>query len=151
MIPPVARRVSKIRAASRSRNLLREANCAADPSENRASHPSPLPKGYPSHLREAVVTAADGRLSCNRSRCGFGVVGLVYLEALKFPPSGVSLTRVLGQEYFPTDVLVGGTAGWLIGHYVFEKHHLYHATHAVRAKLSMKDDFPSVAIADHLL
>jgi hypothetical protein len=33
--------------------------------------------------------------------------------------SGVSLTRVLGQEHFPTDVLVGGTAGWLIGHYVF--------------------------------
>jgi membrane-associated phospholipid phosphatase len=37
--------------------------------------------------------------------------------------SGVSLTRVLGQEHFPTDVLVGSTAGWLIGHYVFKKHH----------------------------
>ena len=33
--------------------------------------------------------------------------------------TGVSLLRVLGQEHFPTDVLVGGTAGWLIGHYVF--------------------------------
>jgi membrane-associated phospholipid phosphatase len=32
--------------------------------------------------------------------------------------SGVSLTRVLGQEHFPTDVLLGGVAGWLIGHYV---------------------------------
>jgi membrane-associated phospholipid phosphatase len=37
--------------------------------------------------------------------------------------SGVSLTRVLGQEHFPTDVLVGGVAGWLIGHYVIKKHH----------------------------
>jgi membrane-associated phospholipid phosphatase len=38
--------------------------------------------------------------------------------------SSVGLMRVLGQEHFPTDVLVGGAAGWLIGHYVFEKHHL---------------------------
>jgi membrane-associated phospholipid phosphatase len=38
--------------------------------------------------------------------------------------SSVSLMRVLGQEHFPTDVLVGGAAGWLIGHYVFKKHHL---------------------------
>jgi membrane-associated phospholipid phosphatase len=36
--------------------------------------------------------------------------------------SSVSLTRVLGQEHFPTDVLVGGATGWLIGHYVFRKH-----------------------------
>lgn len=37
--------------------------------------------------------------------------------------TGVSLTRVMGQEHFPTDVLVGSTAGWLIGHYVFKAHH----------------------------
>ncbi len=36
--------------------------------------------------------------------------------------SGVSLTRVLGQEHFPTDVLVGSAEGWLIGHHVFKKH-----------------------------
>lgn len=36
--------------------------------------------------------------------------------------TGVSLMRVLGQEHFPTDVLVGGAAGWLIGHYVFRKY-----------------------------
>ncbi len=40
--------------------------------------------------------------------------------------TSVSLMRVLGQEHFPTDVLVGGAAGWLIGHYVFEKHQLRH-------------------------
>lgn len=39
---------------------------------------------------------------------------------------GVSLTRVLGQEHFPSDVLVGSAAGWLVGHYVFSKHHRFH-------------------------
>ena len=37
--------------------------------------------------------------------------------------TGVSLTRVLGQEHFPSDVLVGATTGWLIGHYVVRHHH----------------------------
>lgn len=37
--------------------------------------------------------------------------------------TGVSLTRVLGQEHFPTDVLVGSAAGWLVGHYVYRLHH----------------------------
>jgi len=39
--------------------------------------------------------------------------------------TGVSLTRVLGQQHFPTDVLVGSAAGWLVGHYVFRAHHRY--------------------------
>lgn len=37
--------------------------------------------------------------------------------------TGVSLTRVLGQEHFPTDVLVGSAAGWLVGHYVYKMRH----------------------------
>jgi membrane-associated phospholipid phosphatase len=41
--------------------------------------------------------------------------------------TGVSLTRVLGQQHFPTDVLVGGAAGWLIGHYVYRRRHQYAA------------------------
>jgi hypothetical protein len=40
--------------------------------------------------------------------------------------TGVSVTRVLGQEHFPTDVLVGAAAGWLIGHYVLTKHSRLH-------------------------
>jgi membrane-associated phospholipid phosphatase len=32
--------------------------------------------------------------------------------------AGVSITRVLGQEHFPSDVLVGSACGWLIGRYV---------------------------------
>jgi membrane-associated phospholipid phosphatase len=37
--------------------------------------------------------------------------------------TGVSLTRVVGQQHFPSDVVVGSAAGWLIGHYVFKRHH----------------------------
>ncbi|WP_162601921.1 phosphatase PAP2 family protein [Occallatibacter savannae] len=37
--------------------------------------------------------------------------------------TGVSITRVLGQQHFPSDVLVGSAFGWMIGHYVYKKHH----------------------------
>lgn len=37
--------------------------------------------------------------------------------------SGVSLTRVLGQDHFPTDALLGSVSGWLIGKYVYRAHH----------------------------
>ena len=37
--------------------------------------------------------------------------------------TGVSLTRVMGQQHFPTDAIVGSVAGWLVGHHVFRKHH----------------------------
>lgn len=40
--------------------------------------------------------------------------------------TGVSLTRVLGQQHFPTDVLIGSAAGWLIGHYVVRTHRRTH-------------------------
>lgn len=38
--------------------------------------------------------------------------------------TGVSLTRVLGRQHFPSDALVGSAAGWLIGHYVSHRHPL---------------------------
>ncbi len=37
--------------------------------------------------------------------------------------TGVSLTRVLGRQHFPSDVLVGSAFGWMIGRYVYRKHH----------------------------
>lgn len=40
--------------------------------------------------------------------------------------AGVSATRVLGQEHFPSDVLLGSVGGWLIGHYVYRAHHHWH-------------------------
>jgi len=36
--------------------------------------------------------------------------------------TGVSLTRVLARQHFPSDVLVGSAVGWLIGRYVVHKH-----------------------------
>ena len=37
--------------------------------------------------------------------------------------TGVSITRVVGQQHFPSDVIVGSAAGWLVGHYVFRHRH----------------------------
>lgn len=36
--------------------------------------------------------------------------------------AGVSVTRVLGREHFPSDVFVGSACGWLIGRYVVHHH-----------------------------
>ena len=40
--------------------------------------------------------------------------------------TGVGVTRVLGRDHFPADVLVGAALGWLIGHNVVKRHH-HHA------------------------
>ena len=43
--------------------------------------------------------------------------------------TAVSVDRVLAQQHFPTDVLIGSAAGWLIGHYVYRAHHHYQQVH----------------------
>jgi membrane-associated phospholipid phosphatase len=43
--------------------------------------------------------------------------------------TGVSLTRVMGEEHFPSDVLVGSAAGWLLGRYVAHRHWHWHRMH----------------------
>ncbi len=53
--------------------------------------------------------------------------------------TGISVTRVLGQQHFPSDVLVGSAVGWLIGHYVYRSRHQYQRgrkTHALLRGLS---------------
>jgi membrane-associated phospholipid phosphatase len=35
--------------------------------------------------------------------------------------TGVSATRVLGRQHFPSDVVVGGGVGWMIGRYVVHR------------------------------
>ncbi len=35
----------------------------------------------------------------------------------------VSASRVLAEQHFPSDVVVGSVAGWLIGRYVYHAHH----------------------------
>lgn len=37
--------------------------------------------------------------------------------------TGVSLTRVASRNHFPSDVVVGSALGWMIGRYVYHKHH----------------------------
>ena len=37
--------------------------------------------------------------------------------------AGVSLTRVAGRDHFPSDVVVGSAVGWMIGRYVYHRHH----------------------------
>jgi membrane-associated phospholipid phosphatase len=39
--------------------------------------------------------------------------------------STVSVSRVLSEQHFPSDVLVGSVTGWLIGRYVYRAHHNY--------------------------
>jgi membrane-associated phospholipid phosphatase len=39
--------------------------------------------------------------------------------------TSVSLTRLMGQQHFPSDILVGSAAGWLVGHYVYKHRHRY--------------------------
>jgi membrane-associated phospholipid phosphatase len=39
--------------------------------------------------------------------------------------TGLSLTRVLARQHFPSDVLVGSAVGWMVGRYVFHKHRRY--------------------------
>lgn len=37
--------------------------------------------------------------------------------------TGVSVTRVLARQHFPSDVLVGSAVGWMIGRYIYHRHH----------------------------
>ena len=93
----------------------------------------------------APNTGANGSFPSSHSMLAWTLAGVVAGEypskwvqvGVYSVASGVSLARVLGQEHFPTDVLVGGAAGWLIGHYVFEKHHAYRAAHVLRAYVAM--------------
>jgi PAP2 superfamily len=39
--------------------------------------------------------------------------------------TATALTRVLAERHFPTDVLLGSAAGWMIGHYVVRAHHCH--------------------------
>jgi membrane-associated phospholipid phosphatase len=37
--------------------------------------------------------------------------------------AAISVSRVMGKEHFPSDVVVGASIGWLIGHEVYRKRH----------------------------
>lgn len=46
----------------------------------------------------------------------FGIYGLA---------TGASVTRVVGREHFPSDVVIASGLGWLVGRYVYHKHRHY--------------------------
>jgi len=50
--------------------------------------------------------------------------------------TGVSVSRIIAEQHFPSDVLVGSATGWLIGHYVFNAHHNF----SLFGSPSMPDD-----------
>ena len=83
----------------------------------------------------APNVGADGSFPSSHSTLAWSVAAVIAGEypskwvqvGVYSTATSVSLMRVLGQEHFPTDVLVGGAAGWLIGHYVFKKHTRFHA------------------------
>ena len=37
--------------------------------------------------------------------------------------SAVSISRITGREHFPSDVVVGGALGWMIGRHIFQSRH----------------------------
>lgn len=65
--------------------------------------------------------------------------------------TAVSLTRVLGQEHFPTDVLVGSAAGWLIGHYVYKARHSSWVGHALKHDLHLAPRDPGLENAGEIV
>lgn len=42
--------------------------------------------------------------------------------------SAVSVSRIIAEKHFPSDILVSSVAGWLIGRYVYRAHHNYDLT-----------------------
>jgi hypothetical protein len=78
---------------------------------------SPTNSGFPSnHATAAWAIAAV---------VGDEYPGWLTRTAVYGLATGVSVSRVLAEQHFPSDVLIGSAAGWLIGHYVYRTHHNY--------------------------
>jgi membrane-associated phospholipid phosphatase len=75
----------------------------------------------------------DGSFPSNHSTMAWSMAAVVSSEypgwltktAVYGLASTVSVSRVLSEQHFPSDVLVGSVAGWLIGRYVYHAHHNY--------------------------
>ena len=75
----------------------------------------------------------DGSFPSNHSTMAWSMAAVVASEypgwltktAVYGLASTVSVSRVLSEQHFPSDVLVGSVAGWLIGRYVYHAHHNY--------------------------
>jgi membrane-associated phospholipid phosphatase len=78
---------------------------------------SPLNASFPSNHAAAAWAMA--------SVIGDEYPGWLTRTAVYGLATGVSVSRVLAEQHFPSDVLIGSAAGWLIGHYVYRAHHNY--------------------------
>jgi len=75
----------------------------------------------------------DGSFPSNHSILAWSMASVVASEypgwltqtAVYGLASTVSVSRVLSEQHFPSDVLVGSVAGYLIGRYVYRAHHNY--------------------------
>jgi hypothetical protein len=76
---------------------------------------SPLDSSFPSDHAAAAWAMA--------SVIGDEYPGWLTRTAVYGLATGVSVSRVLAEQHFPSDVLIGSATGWLIGHYVYRAHH----------------------------
>jgi membrane-associated phospholipid phosphatase len=89
---------------------------------------SPTESSFPSNHSAAAWSMA--------SVIGEEYPGWLTRTAVYGLATGISVSRVLAEQHFPSDVLVGSAVGWLIGHYVYDAHHRFDLFHSS----SMPDD-----------
>jgi membrane-associated phospholipid phosphatase len=76
---------------------------------------SPNESSFPSNHATAAWAMA--------SVIGDEYPGWVTRTAVYGLAAGVSVSRVLAEQHFPSDVLIGSATGWLIGRYIYRAHH----------------------------
>jgi hypothetical protein len=81
---------------------------------------SPLDSSFPSNHAAAAWAMA--------SVIGDEYPGWLMRTTVYGLATTVSVSRVLAEQHFPSDVLIGSAAGWLIGHYVYRAHHNFTLT-----------------------
>src|SRR5271170_2856747 len=81
---------------------------------------SPLNSSFPSNHAAAAWAMA--------SVVGDEYPGWLMRTAVYGLATTVSVSRVLAEQHFPSDVLIGSATGWLIGHYVYRAHHNFTLT-----------------------
>ncbi|MDQ2832339.1 MAG: phosphatase PAP2 family protein [Acidobacteriota bacterium] len=78
-------------------------------------HSGPTGSSFPSNHATAAWAMA--------SVLGDEYPGWLSRTAFYGTATAVSVSRVLAEKHFPSDILVGSASGWLIGHYVYHRHH----------------------------
>lgn len=88
---------------------------AIDDAQGKFFSSGPTDSSFPSNHATAAWAMA--------SVIGDEYPGWLSRTAVYGAAAGVSVSRVLAEQHFPSDVVIGSAAGWLIGHYVYRAHH----------------------------